>query len=282
MVKKTPTKNEKVVLPAPKHRRSSAAKKKKSTKDTDGPIRVVMYCRVSTARQADEGISLEAQQSNCMTYAKLYGLEVVASYVDAGASAKDLSRPQLRRALDHIERENLSGILIAKLDRLTRSLRDLMSLTENEFLDRSIISVQEKIDTTTPSGRLVLRVLGTVSQWEREEVAERTRSVMRYKRERQEFTGGRPPYGYRVVDAKYDKRGKLLAAATLEVDEKEQQALKIVKRCSSRNMSLSDIADQLEMRGLVPRSGGHWTKQGVHRMLACLAESTEVEEAVRK
>src|SRR5688572_20584800 len=97
------------------------------------PSRTIGYVRVSTLDQADHGTSLEAQRAQLERYAELYSLELVAIEEDAGASARTLERTGLQRALAMLERDDAEALLVAKLDRLTRSIRDLGELVETCF-----------------------------------------------------------------------------------------------------------------------------------------------------
>ena len=132
--------------------------------------RTVAYLRVSTDHQADRGVSLEAQRAKVEAYASLYDLELVAVEVDAGASAKSLSgRPALSRALSMLEAGEADALLVVKLDRLTRSVRDLGALLDTfQAGGWELMSVSEQVDTRTAAGRLVLNVLASIFQWERE------------------------------------------------------------------------------------------------------------------
>src|SRR3954469_45725 len=96
-------------------------------------MRVIGYIRVSTEEQASEGVSLDAQRCKLEAYAKLYELDLVAVEVDAGVSAKTLERPGLRSALARLARGDVEGLLIAKLDRLSRSVADWNALIEAHF-----------------------------------------------------------------------------------------------------------------------------------------------------
>ncbi len=87
-------------------------------------MRVVIYARVSTADQSDKGVSLDAQQAKMAAYASLYDLEVIETIVDAGESAKSLDRPGLQRALGLLRAGQAEGMIVVKLDRLTRSVAD--------------------------------------------------------------------------------------------------------------------------------------------------------------
>src|ERR1017187_9112185 len=114
--------------------------------------------RVSTEKQADHGVSLEAQQEKIRAMAVVQGAELVDVIVDAGESAKTLDRPGMERLLALVEARKLDTVIIAKLDRLTRSVKDLASLLEL-FTRRgvSLVSVAESLDTGTAAGRLVIR-----------------------------------------------------------------------------------------------------------------------------
>ena len=117
--------------------------------------RVVGYVRVSTEHQADGGASLGAQRAKLAAYALAMDLELVAIEEDAGLSAKTLERPALQRALAMLDAGTAEGLLWAKLDRLTRSVRDLGELVERYFSSRwSLLSVADSIDTRSAAGRL--------------------------------------------------------------------------------------------------------------------------------
>src|ERR1700722_6247794 len=97
------------------------------------PTRTIAYLRVSTDKQADRGVSLDAQRAKVEAYASLYDLELVEVIVDAGASAKTLDRPGLSKALGMLKTGQADALLVVKLDRLTRSVRDLCELVERYF-----------------------------------------------------------------------------------------------------------------------------------------------------
>jgi len=138
--------------------------------------KTIAYLRVSTDKQADRGVSLDAQRAKVKAYAELYDLELLEVIVDAGESAKSLDRPGLKRALGMLKAGQAEALLVVKLDRLTRSVVDLGTLVERYFAPgkAALLSVGEQIDTRSAAGRLVLNVLASVSQWEREAIGERT------------------------------------------------------------------------------------------------------------
>ena len=224
-------------------------------------MRTVAYIRVSTAQQADHGVSLAAQRAKVEAYASLYDLELVEVIADAGVSAKTLDRDGLTRALGMLTSGEADGLLVVKLDRLTRSVRDLDSLISRFFSgDRwSLMSVSEQIDTRTAAGRLVLNVLAAVSQWEREAIGERTKAAMAHKKANREYTGGRVPFGWTLADDGI----RLLA------DEAEQAVMTYAHELRASGLSLRAVGARLIARGMLPRGRANkWSAQNVKNLLA--------------
>lgn len=172
------------------------------------PVRC--YTRVSTEEQALSGYSLSAQQEHLRQYvARREGWQCVGWYADEGISAKDTNRPGFRRMLDESRPGDV--ILVYKLDRLTRSVRDLdelLSLFERQRI--MFQSVTEQFETTTASGRLFIRIVAELAQWERELIAERTSMGKRQKVQLGEWPGGPVPYGYTAVPSQRFKAGRPL------------------------------------------------------------------------
>lgn len=223
--------------------------------------RIVAYIRVSTDKQAEHGVSLDAQRAKVEQYAALYDLDLVAVEVDA-LSAKTTARPALTRALSMLDAGTADGLLVVKLDRLTRSVRDLGELIERYFGPKgaSLISVSENVDTRTAAGRLVLNVLASVGQWEREAIGERTSAAMQHKRAVGETTGT-APYGFRVG----------ADGVRLEEHPGEQRALALVRELRAAGLSLRAIGDRLTAAGCVPRGGKGWHPQTVARIADAVA-----------
>lgn len=225
------------------------------TPPTGANRRVVAYVRVSTEQQADKGHSLEAQKEKLAQYASLHDLEIVAFDADAGVSASSLDRPGLQKALSRLEAFEASGLLVVKLDRLTRSVRDLCNLVDTYFRDgeHSLRSVNESIDTSSASGRMTLSILTVVSQWEREAAAERTAAVMQHLKATGMFTGGFPPYGFYVGED-----GEL-------IEHLEEQALLVKARSySAAGYSLRAVGAAL---GNNPRNGKPFAASQIKGML---------------
>ncbi len=223
--------------------------------------RAVAYLRVSTDKQADRGVSLEVQRTKIEQYAQLYNIELVAVEEDAGASAKTLERPALQRALATLKSGAANALLIFKLDRLTRRIIDLGSLLEKYFGDerRALLSVSEQIDTSSAAGRLVLNMLMTVAQWERETIGERTKSAMQHLAEQGKYVGGKVPYGYAIA-----ADGK-----TLVPNELEQKVIALARELHAKhpNLTLRAIAAELARRGHRSRSGKAFEPSAIAAML---------------
>jgi len=216
------------------------------------------YLRVSTGKQADQGLSLEVQQDKAIAYARLYDLDLIEVIVDAGESAKTLQRPGLQRALTLLQSGQAAALLIIKLDRLTRSVADLGRLIDEYFAPgkAELLSVSEQIDTRSASGRLVLNILASVSQWEREIIAERTRDVMRHKQKQGEYIGGHIPYGFDVIN------GELVANLL------EQQVIRQAQTLYANGLSLRKVSATLHQRGFQARTGAVFHPGQIQRMIA--------------
>jgi DNA invertase Pin-like site-specific DNA recombinase len=144
-------------------------------------MQVYGYTRVSLREQAAEGVSLAAQQAKIEAYAVVKDWTVVEVIRDEGASAKSLQRPGLARLLALVKAGGADVVVVSKLDRLTRSVSDLdklMKLLARKHV--ALVSLQESLDATTATGRLMMNLLASVSQWEREVIGERTRDAMQH------------------------------------------------------------------------------------------------------
>ena len=223
-------------------------------------MRVILYARVSTADQSDHGVSLDAQQVKLEAYARLYDLIVVETIVEAGESAKSLNRPGLQRALNMLRTGKADGLAVVKLDRLTRSVADWQELIDNYFGEKAgkqLFSVSDSIDTRTAAGRLVLNVLLSVAQWERETVGERTRDALRHKIRNGERCG-KVRFGYNLAED-----GK-----TLQPNPIEQRAIDLMIALRASGSTLRKIAAALTARGILTKEGGTvWTHTAVARIL---------------
>src|SRR5947207_13230025 len=153
-------------------------------------MKTIGYVRVSTDKQADRGVSLEAQAEKIRAMAVVQDAALIDIIVDGGESAKSLNRPGMARLLALVDSGDVQAVIVAKLDRLTRSVKDLCTLLERfERRGVTLVSVAESLDTGSAAGRLVLNIMTAVSQWEREAIGERTRDAMSHKRSQGQRVG---------------------------------------------------------------------------------------------
>ena len=201
------------------------------------------YVRVSTDKQAEHGVSLEAQEAKIRAMATVQGVELADVIIDGGESAKSLNRPGLKRLMALINAGKVQAVIVAKLDRLTRSVKDLCGLLE--LFDKrkvTLVSVAEALDTGSAAGRLVITIMGAVSQWEREAIGERTRDALGHKRGNGERVGN-IAFGSRLASD----------GVHLEPDTAEQTALAQIVRLRNQGTSLRKIAAVLNEQGMRTR-----------------------------
>lgn len=204
------------------------------------PARLIGYLRVSTAEQAVSGLGLEAQEAQLRAEFAHQGWELVELIRDEGESGGSMKRPGLRRALEAIAAGHADGLVVAKLDRLTRSVVDFAVMVD-WFLaaEASLVALDFKLDTETPSGRLVANVIMAVADWERATIAARTTASLQAKRARGESIGrpavvDRPDLAARIVSLRAD------------------------------GLSLQAICDQLNADGVpTPRGAPMWRRSSV-------------------
>lgn len=142
-----------------------------------------IYIRVSTEDQAKHGVSLKAQEEALKNYANASGYSVLKIYKDEGKSGKDIKgRPELQKLLKDAEMRKFQAIFIYKLDRLSRSLMDLIATIE-KFKDWGVdfVSLQDKIETTSASGKLMFHIISAFAEFERNVTSERTKFAMNKK-----------------------------------------------------------------------------------------------------
>jgi len=219
-------------------------------------MKAIGYARVSTDKQADSGVSLEAQQEKIRAMAVVQGTTLLDVIVDAGESAKTLDRPGMDRLLALVDARKVDTVIIAKLDRITRSVKDLAELLER-FTRRGValVSVAESLDTSTAAGRLVLNIMVSVSQWEREAIGERTRDAMAHmKATRQAYSP--TPYGF-------ERSGDTLVA-----DDEELATVYQIREWHNAGWTLRCIACELNRLGVATKNGGaEWYASTVRRIV---------------
>src|SRR3990167_1655202 len=180
-----------------------------------------IYSRVSTSMQAEvEYNSCEAQRDRILSYIKSQeDLEFTKEYSDPGYSGGSLDRPSFQELLRDIKEKRIDAVLTYKIDRLTRSSKDFYALIEFfEKYNVSYVSVTERFDTSSPSGRLLRNIMLTFAQFEREMSSERVKDKLEQKAKKGLWNGSVPPLGYKKIDKKLvvDKRAAKLVKELFE------------------------------------------------------------------
>src|SRR5436190_24324608 len=156
-------------------------------------MRVLGYVRVSTEEQAVSRAGLEAQRTAIIAECKRRGWQLVSILEDAGYSAKDLKRPAIKAALEMLRSGDAGGLVVAKLDRLSRSMLDFTAImAKAQKQGWALVALDCAVDTTSPAGEAMTHVLATFAQFERRLIGQRTREALAAKRE-QGVRLGRPP-----------------------------------------------------------------------------------------
>lgn len=218
-------------------------------------MKAIGYLRVSTTGQALDGVSLEMQRSKVEAWASLNDSTMLAVYSDEGLSGSNADRPGLQAALAHAKREK-AALVVYSLSRFSRSTIDTLRLVEE--LSRSgceFVSLTEKLDTTTPAGRVVLRVLAALSEFEREQIGDRTSAALRHLKAAGKRYGKSIPHGFR------------LDGERLVRDEGEAEVMRLAKALRDRGLSLRKISKELEARGAFNREGRPFSACSVASLL---------------
>ncbi len=215
------------------------------------------YVRVSTEEQAAEGVSLAAQKERIAAWCAANGFDLAGVFVDAGLSGKRAdNRPELQAALDHVCR--IGGVLVCySLSRLARSTKDTITIAER--LDKSgadLVSLSERIDTTTAAGKMMFRMLAVLAEFERDQLAERTKAAMSHKRRNGERVG-KVPFGFDLA----------ADGIKLVPNAGEQEVLNLVRELRAAGESMRAIAAELNRRQISTKEGKPWKHSTIQSIL---------------
>jgi DNA invertase Pin-like site-specific DNA recombinase len=156
---------------------------------TLGVVRVTGYVRVSTSEQGDSGLGLDAQRAAIASFVGQRGWDLVGVHEDV-TSGKNMRRPGLTAALAAVESHQAEALVVAKLDRLSRSLIDFVSLMERSRTKGwAVVALDLGVDTTTPTGEMVANIMATFAQFERRIIGQRTRDALAVKKQRGDRLG---------------------------------------------------------------------------------------------
>lgn len=222
------------------------------------PSKVAIYIRWSTEDQS-EGTTLQVQLDNCSQYVRSQGWAVSDDLIliDDGYTGANLNRPALTQLRQAVMQGQVACVVVFKLDRLSRSVMDMVNLVIGEWDGRCFVkSAREPIDTTTHAGRMFFYTLSSFGEWERATIKERTFAGKLRRAQTGHNPGMRPPYGYLWNEER-----------RLEVVPHESEVVQRVFAQSVQGESCQRIADALNSSGVPTRTGGPWHAVLVSRIL---------------
>ena len=215
------------------------------------------YVRVSTSGQAENGVSLDTQKARIRAWTDANGYGLLAVYIEAGLSGgRADNRPELQRALEATCRKG-RALVVYSLSRLARSTKDTIEIADRlARAQADLVSLSEKIDTTSASGKMVFRMLAVLSEFERDLVSERTSAALQHKKANGERVG-RVPYG---MDLDPD-------GVHLRENSDEQAAIVRMVDWRGRGWGYEKIARNLEAHGIPAKNGPRWHGKVVRSIL---------------
>ena len=217
-------------------------------------MKAVGYIRVSTQAQAIDGVSLDAQKAKIEAWADLNGYTLAGIFSDEGISGTRTDRPGLAQALASVGKND--ALIVYSLSRLARSTKHTIEISETlAKAGADLVSISEKIDTTSAAGKMVFRMLAVMAEFERDLISERTIVAMQHKKSKNERVGAIP-------------YGKQLNGTQLEIDTVEQAVITEARRLRDAGLSLRQVSAELARHGFVSRSGSPFQATQIGRMVA--------------
>ena len=216
--------------------------------------KAIGYIRVSTEQQADEGVSLAAQRAKITAWCALNDYELIAIYEDAGISGKTIEkRPQLQAALAEMKKE--MALVVYSLSRLARSTKNCIEIADElKATGSDLVSLTEKIDTSSAMGEFFFTLIAALGQMERKVIGERTKAALAHKKANGEKYAP-VPFGY----AEVNKR--------LEVVKHEADLVAEIFSKRASGETLQSIALALNEQGIIGKQGGKWYASSVSCIL---------------
>ena len=214
------------------------------------------YIRVSSAQQAQEGVSLEAQQSKVEQWCAANGYELVNVFKDEGISGKRMdTRQGLQDALASIKKGN--AFVFYSMSRVARSTKDMLAIGELIAKKKAdMVSLNgEPINTTTASGKMIFELFAVLAQFERNLVGECTATALRNKKSNGLKYTNQTPYGFKEVDGR------------LEQVKQEVKVVIEIQQARAKGQTLQSIADSLNSRNIPTKTNKQWQPATIHLLL---------------
>ncbi len=221
----------------------------------------VIYCRVSTREQVEEGNSLISQERNCQEYAAKHGYTVIQTFIERGESAKTAERTELQKLLTYcaVKKHNISAIIIYKIDRLSRNTDDYSQL--RILLKKYGVEIRSTSEffENTPAGRFMENIIANVAQFDNDVRTERSVGGLK-----QAVLEGRyvwsAPMGY--------SNGKIGGKSNLIVNEKAPLIFQIYKEVASGMYTVEEVRHRIARKGLLQKNGKPISKSNLYRILS--------------
>jgi site-specific DNA recombinase len=220
-----------------------------------------IYCRISTDYQK-EGASLDEQEHKARLWCELNDYEVKGVFVDSGISGKNAdNRPAFQEALACVSKGD--ALVVYKFDRFARNTVEAITISDS--LGRrgvDLVSISQRIDTTTAAGKMMFRMLAVLSEFESDQTSERVKSTMQHIRKQNGLVGS-IPYGFKRDDNVTKSSDK----DALVLDDTEQKIIKLARQLHTDKLSLRKIGAELSRQGFIPRGGKSWHPDTVKRIV---------------
>jgi DNA invertase Pin-like site-specific DNA recombinase len=219
-------------------------------------MKVVLYARASSERQAEKDLSIPAQQKQMRLFCEAGGHAIVDEFVDAAESARTANRPEFQRMIAEAKKKGFSAIIVWKLSRFARSRED--SILYKRLLSKlgvQVISINEPVDESA-TGRFLEGFIELADEFYSDNLAEDTLRGMRENASRGCFTGGTPPLGYIPYETENHRR-------RLKIDPRFGPVVQEIFRLASEGLGAKEIATGLNDSGLRTRRGKLWSKNTI-------------------
>jgi DNA invertase Pin-like site-specific DNA recombinase len=219
------------------------------------PKIALLYARVSTSMQVNDGISLDAQERELKRAAALAGYEEIELLREEGRSGKSIKgRPVLRDALERLDRGDAEALFVTRIDRLARSTQDFLTIIDRASANGwRIVMLDLNLDTSSYQGRFVVTVMSALAEMERAIIAERQKDVHRDRRE----------------------TGKVWGVTLGPKTKISQETRDLIDEYREKGLSYREIAEKLDAAGIPPTRGEKWQPSSIYRLVNNLKERSE-------
>jgi len=215
-------------------------------------VRAIGYTCLNTLSQQPKNLTLEDQEKTIQQFSSGKGWSLVGIYPEMTESTNTMSQPKLEQIINDSSKDMFDVLVIARLDRLTRNIRQLNTLINRMCLQngKHLISIEEGFDTRNECGQLGLKLIDIITKWDTKRISDRTREIIAKKRAKGERVG-HAPFGYTYKDKK-------LVAVPAELD-----TVRVIREQREKGLSYHKIARYLNERKIVSKRGGIWYAETV-------------------